>query len=88
MTHSDHHLITECRPVETALREETPVLLWIENKDAPPAYPVTVRVRSIDHLDGVRYWSVFTGRFDGSAAYFDEHVSWWMPLPARQSKKG
>jgi hypothetical protein len=29
-------------PVRHAPRDGTPVILWIEDKEAPPAYPVTV----------------------------------------------
>ncbi len=73
--------MTHWLPVETAPRDGSPVLLWIEDRDAPPIYPVTVGVWSVDHLDGARFWHVFSKAFDGSSAYFDDHVRGWMPLP-------
>ena len=45
----------EWRSVSTAPRDGSPVLLWIEDIDAPPVYPVTVGVWTVDHLDGARY---------------------------------
>jgi hypothetical protein len=46
-------------PVRLAPRDGTPVILWIEDQDAPPAYPVTVGVWERDDITGRRHWRVF-----------------------------
>ena len=45
--------------VSAAPRNGTPVILWIEDKDAPPTYPVTVGVWETDDITEVSCWRVF-----------------------------
>jgi hypothetical protein len=75
-------------PVRLAPRDGTPVILWIEDQDAPPAYPVTVGVWERDDITGRRHWRVFGARY-GTHTYFDQHIVGWRPLPRfRQSRGG
>jgi hypothetical protein len=67
-------------PVSTAPRDGVPVILWINDPDAPPIFPVTVGVWQTDDIMGTSYWRVF-GAECGPHAYFDEHVRGWMLLP-------
>ncbi len=68
------------QPVSTAPRSGMPVILWIQDKEAPPAYPVTVGVWVADDITGRSYWRVFRGVF-GTHCYFDQHIRGWMWLP-------
>jgi hypothetical protein len=70
----------EWYPVSVALRDGTPIILWLEDPDAPPVYPVTVGVWETDDMTGTSYWRVF-GAIYGTRVYFDDHVRGWMPLP-------
>jgi hypothetical protein len=75
-------------PVRLAPRNGTPVILWIEDEEAPPAYPITVGVWETDDMTGRSHWHVYGGRF-GTHTYFDQHVVGWRPLPPiRQSQGG
>jgi hypothetical protein len=66
--------------VSAAPRNGTPVILWVEDRDAPPHYPVTVGVWETDDITGVNCWRVFADH-DGTHNYFDQHIRGWMPLP-------
>jgi hypothetical protein len=67
-------------PVRLAPRDGTPVILWVEDLDAPPVFPGTVSVWETDDITGASYWRVFGGRY-GTSAYFDQHILGWRPLP-------
>jgi hypothetical protein len=67
-------------PVRLAPRDGTPVILWIEDEEAPPAYPVTVGVWVTDDMMERSYWRVFGAPY-GTHTYFDWHVVGWRPLP-------
>jgi hypothetical protein len=67
-------------PVRLAPRDGTLVNLWIEDPDAPPAYPVTVGVWETDDMTEASYWRVFGARY-GTHTYFDQHIVGWRPLP-------
>jgi hypothetical protein len=73
-------MMREWYPVSVAPREGTPIILWLEDPDAPPVYPVTVGVWETDDMTGTSYWRVF-GAIYGTHVYFDYHVRGWMPLP-------
>jgi hypothetical protein len=49
------------------------VVLWIEDEEAPPAYPVTVSVWETDDMMGRSHWRVFGARY-GTDTYFDQHI--------------
>ena len=66
--------------VSAAPRNGTPVILWVEDKKAPPTYPVTVGVWETDDITGVSCWRVFADHY-GTHNYFDQHIRGWMPLP-------
>jgi hypothetical protein len=68
------------QPVSTAPRNGMPVILRIQDEEAPPAYPVTVGVWVADDITGRSYWRVFRGVF-GTHYYFDQHIRGWMWLP-------
>jgi hypothetical protein len=42
-----------------ASRDGTPVILWIEDREAPPAYPVTVGAWEHDDITGQSHWRDF-----------------------------
>ncbi len=67
-------------PVRLAPRDGTPVILWIEDEEAPPAYPVTVGTWETDSMTGRSHWRVFGAQF-GTHVYFDQHVVGWRALP-------
>jgi hypothetical protein len=67
-------------PVSVAPRDGTPIILWLEDVDAPPVYPVTVGVWETDDMTGTNYWRVFAASY-GTHAYFDDHVRGWINLP-------
>ena len=71
-------------PIDSAPRNGTPVILLIEDEDAPPAYPITIGVWETDGMTGANCWRVFTKRY-GTASYFDEHVRGWTPLPSHEA---
>lgn len=74
--------------VRLAPQEGTPVILRIEDEEAPPTYPVTVGVWGTDNMTGASYWRVFGARY-GTHLYFDQHVVGWRPLPrVQQSRDG
>ncbi len=66
--------------VSAAPRDGTPIIPWIDDDEAPPAFLVTVGAWEQDPVGGVSYWRVF-GAKDGTSMYFDQHVQGWMPLP-------
>jgi hypothetical protein len=66
--------------VSAAPRDGTPVILWLEDAEAPPTFPVTVGVWETDDMTGADYWRVF-GAKDTTSFYFDQHVLGWRPLP-------
>jgi hypothetical protein len=66
--------------VRLAPRDGNPVILWIEDEEAPPTYPVTVGVWETDDITGARYWRVFGAHYS-THAYFDRHIVGWRPLP-------
>jgi hypothetical protein len=74
--------------VSAAPRDGTPVLLWLEDDEDPPGYPVTVGVweTNSDTTD-LGFWRVF-GAKDITVFYFDQHVVGWMPLPPPQGRRG
>jgi hypothetical protein len=41
-----------------APRDGTPVILWIEDQEAPPVYPVTVGAWEHDDITGRSHWRV------------------------------
>jgi hypothetical protein len=68
------------QPVSTAPRSGTPLILWIEDEEAPPTYPVTVGAWVSDDMTGRSYWRVFSSAI-GTHVYFDQHIRDWMWLP-------
>jgi hypothetical protein len=66
--------------VAAAPRDGIPVILWLEDDESPPTYPVTVGVWETDDITGASYWRVFGSLF-GTHTYFDQHVMGWRPLP-------
>ena len=66
--------------VRTAPRNGMPVILWIEDGEAPPTYPVTVGVWETDDMTGISYWRVFGSPFS-THTYFDQHIRGWTFLP-------
>jgi hypothetical protein len=71
-------------PVRLAPRDGTPVILWIEDEEAPPTYLVTVTVTvgvwETDDITGRSHWRVFGAQI-GTHTYFDRHIVGWRPLP-------
>ncbi len=67
--------------VSAAPCDGTPIILCIDDDEAPPAFPVTVGAWEEDPTAGVSYWRVF-GAKDSTSLYFDQHVQGWMPLPS------
>jgi hypothetical protein len=65
--------------VSAAPRDGSPILLWIQDDEAPPDFPVTVGVWETDTIFEVGFWRVFSAR--APSTYFDQHVRGWMPLP-------
>jgi predicted DNA-binding WGR domain protein len=49
--------------VRLAPRDGTPVILWIGDEEAPPAYPVTVGAWETDDITRRSYWRVFAARY-------------------------
>lgn len=77
----------EWYPVRLAPRDGTPVILWVEDEEAPPAFPVTVGVWTTDDMMGLAHWRVFGDRY-GTHIYFDRHVVGWRPLPRTWQSRG
>ena len=50
-------------PQRLAPRDGTPVILWIEDEEAPPTYPVTVGTWETDDMTGRSHWRVFGARY-------------------------
>jgi hypothetical protein len=75
-------MMKEWYPVDTAPRDGMPIILWIENANAAPTYPVTVGVWETDDITGRSCWRVFGARYS-TQAYFDDHIRGWtfLPLP-------
>lgn len=71
--------------VSAAPRDGTPIILWIDDDEAPPAFPGTVGAWKVDPIAGLSYWRVF-GTEDGTSLYFDQHVRGWMPLPPPRAR--
>ena len=71
--------------VSATPRDGSPVILWIDDNEAPPTFPVTVGSWEVDPAAGVSYWRVF-GTKGMPALYFDQHVRGWMPLPAPHTR--
>ena len=67
-------------PVRLAPRDGTPVILWMEDAEAPPTYPVTVGVWETDDITRRSHWRVFGARY-GTHTYFDQHIVGWRPRP-------
>jgi hypothetical protein len=74
-------------PVRLAPRDGTPVILWIEDQEAPPSYPVTVGAWEHDDITGRSHWRVFGARY-GTHTYFDQHIAGWRPLPRVLQSRG
>jgi hypothetical protein len=66
--------------VSAAPRDGTPILLWLEDDESPPAFPVTVGTWEVDARAGLSFWRVF-GAKDETTFYFDQNVRGWKPLP-------
>ena len=67
--------------VSAAPHDGTPVILWLEDPEAPPAFPVTVGVWEIDEaISPIGFWRVL-GAKGGTTVYFDQQVVGWKPLP-------
>jgi hypothetical protein len=45
--------------VSAAPRDGTPVILWLDDDEAPPAFAVTVGAWEVNPVAGVSYWRVF-----------------------------
>lgn len=67
-------------PVRLAPRDGTPVILWIEDGEGPPTYPVTVGVWETDDITTRSHWHIFGARY-GTHTYFDQHIVGWQPQP-------
>jgi hypothetical protein len=67
-------------PVRLAPRDGTPVILWIEDEEAAPIYPVTIGVWETDDITRRKYWRVFGARY-GTHIYFDQRIVGWRPMP-------
>jgi hypothetical protein len=65
--------------VSAAPRDGSPILLWIQDDEAAPDFPVTVGFWETDTIFEVGFWRVFSAR--GPSTYFDQHVRGWRPLP-------
>jgi hypothetical protein len=74
-------------PVRLAPRDGTPVILWIEDQEAPPSYPVTVGAWEHDDITGRSHWRVFGARY-GTHTYFDRHIVGWRPRPRVLQSRG
>ena len=72
--------MTKWRSVGEAPRDGTPVILWIEDDQPRPAFPITVGVWIPDANVRASYWRVFSAEY-GTTSYFDEHIRGWQPLP-------
>ncbi len=59
--------------VSAAPRDGTPIILWIDDDEAPPVFLMTVGVWEEEPIGGVSYWRVF-GAKDSTSVYFDQHV--------------
>jgi hypothetical protein len=66
-------------PIRLAQRDGTPVILWVEDEEVPPIYPVTVGVWETDDMTARSHWHDFGGRF-GTHTYLG-HIVGWRPLP-------
>ena len=66
--------------VSAAPRDGTPVILWIDDEEAPLPFSVTVGSWEVNPIAGVSYWRVF-GAKGMPSLYFDQHIRGWMPLP-------
>jgi hypothetical protein len=56
------------------------VILWVEDVEAPPTYPVTVWVWETDDMTVRSHWRVFGARY-GTHTYFNRYIVGWRPLP-------
>jgi hypothetical protein len=65
--------------VSAAPRDGSPILLWIQDDEAAPDFPVTVGFWETDTIFEVGFWRVFSA--GSPSTYFDQHVRGWMPLP-------
>ena len=65
--------------VSAAPRDGSPILLWIQDDEDPPDFPVTVGFWETNTVFEVGSWRVFSA--SGSSTYFDQSVWGWMPLP-------
>jgi hypothetical protein len=66
--------------VSAAPRDGSPVILWIDDDEAPPAFPVTAGLWEVDAVSGISYWRVL-GPKDGASVFFDQQIRGWIPLP-------
>jgi hypothetical protein len=67
------------RPVRTAPRDGTPVVLWTNDDSEPPVFPVTVGFWIPDPRTGLSYWRIF-GDQHGRRCYVDKCIRGWKPL--------
>jgi len=72
--------VADWLPVKDAPRTGKPVILWVEDPEAPPVYTVTAGVWEEDKLAGGSFWRVFSS-LGGSSIYLDEHIRGWVPMP-------
>jgi hypothetical protein len=74
-------------PVSLAPRNGTPVNLWIEDKQAPPASPVTSGAWEHDDITERSHWRDFRTRY-GTHTDLDRHIRGWRPLPRVLQSRG
>jgi hypothetical protein len=65
--------------VSMAPRDGTPVVLWTDEDEVPPVYPVTVGFWVTNPMTGLGYWRIF-GDQHGRHSSIDEHIRGWKPL--------
>lgn len=64
-------------PVSAAPHDGTPVILWLEEDEAPPVLPRTVGFWTINPHVGLGYWRIFV---DPPRFCSDKQVRGWKPL--------
>jgi hypothetical protein len=68
--------------VSAAPRDGSPILLWIQDDEDPPNFPVTVGFWEANTIFEIGIWRVFSA--SGSSTYFDQHVRGWKPAASPQ----